>query len=137
MVFIHHRPQILIGNQHLGVGIFHHEVETLGGITRVERLVGATGFQHAERGDDHPLATRDEHRHDILFSKTLRGDVGGDALRDGIHLAVGVLVVVIDNRHVVRRLLYLMAEQRNDVLRVVVRHFRLVEAVEDSGLFGI
>ena len=64
-------------------------------------------------------------------------DIACNTLRNLIHLAIGVFVIVIHHRQVVGRLLHLLAEQRNDGLGIVVRHIRLVEAVEQSGLFGI
>ena len=46
LVFINDGTQLLVSNQQLGIGILHHEVKTLGGITRVKRLISATGLQY-------------------------------------------------------------------------------------------
>ena len=46
LIFIYDRTQLLVGNEQLGTRIPHHEVQTLGGIAGIQRLVGTTGFQH-------------------------------------------------------------------------------------------
>ena len=61
LILVDQRTERLVGNQQLGAGILHHEVQALLGIARVERLIGATGLEHTERGNGHPLATGDEH----------------------------------------------------------------------------
>ena len=137
MVFINDGSQFFICNEQFGVGVLHHEVQTIGGIARIERLIGATGLQHAQRGNDHPLAARDKHRDHILVAETLFHQVTGDTLRNSIHFLVRIVLVMIDHRHIVGRQFHLLTEQRNDGLGVVVRHIGLVETIEDGGLFGI
>ena len=136
-VFVHDVAQRLISNEQFGGSVLNHEVQTLGGITRVERLIGATCFQHTEGGNGHPLTARNENRHNILSSKTFRNEICCHTLRDVVHFAVGVFVFVINHRHVVGRQFHLTAEQRNDGLRRVVRHLGLVETIEESSLIGI
>ena len=68
-VFVYQVAQFPVGNEQSGIGIFHHEDESLFWIAGVERLICASGLQHTERGDGHPLAAGDEHRDDILQSE--------------------------------------------------------------------
>ena len=68
-VFVHHGPQFLAGDEKPSLGVFHHEVETLFGIGGVERLIGASGFQNTYRGNGHPFAPGNEHRHHVAVSK--------------------------------------------------------------------
>ena len=70
LIFVHDGAQVLIGNEQLGIGILHHEVQALCGVRRVKRLIGATGLQHTHRGDDHPLRTRYEDGDRILLSQS-------------------------------------------------------------------
>ena len=76
LIFIDQGPSSLVGNEQLGISIFHHEVEALLGIAGVERLIGATGLEHAKRGNGHPLATRNEHGHHVFLAQSLGGDMG-------------------------------------------------------------
>ena len=55
LIFIDHRPQFLVGNEQPGAGVLHHEVQPLGGIAGVKRLIGTASLQHAQRGDGHPF----------------------------------------------------------------------------------
>ena len=67
----------------------------------------------------------------------MRNNVSSNALRNLIHFAISVFMVVIYNGKIIGRLLHLMTEERNDGLSVVVGHIRLVETVEQSDLAGI
>ena len=71
LVYVDDGAQFFIGNEQLRTGILHHKVQTLCGVAGVERLIGAAGLQHAERGDGHPLTAGNKHRDDILSFETL------------------------------------------------------------------
>ena len=58
----------------------------------------------------------------------------GNAVGQLIDLTVGEALIGIDECECVRGLGYLRFEEREDGLRVVVRHSRLVEAVEQRCL---
>ncbi len=137
LIFIHQLAQFLIGYEQLGVGVFHHEIQTLCRIARVERLIGATGLKHTQGGYHHPLAARNEHRHHILRRQALRLDVVGYTFGYLIHFFVGVFIIVIYNSLIVRSFSHLTAEQRHYVLGVVVFHFSIVEAVKHRNLVGV
>jgi len=66
VVLVDDGTQGFVGDEHLGTRILYHEVQTLGGIARVEGLVGAAGFQHTEGGNGHPFAARDDNRHHVF-----------------------------------------------------------------------
>ena len=71
LIFIDDIPQLFISNQQLGIGILHHEVQTLLRIAGIQRLIGTTSLQHTERSNSHPFATRNQYRYHILQAQTL------------------------------------------------------------------
>ena len=44
LILVDQRTERLVGNEQLGIGVLHHEIEPFFGIGGVERLVGASGF---------------------------------------------------------------------------------------------
>ena len=134
VVFAHHVAQRLVGDEQFGGGILDHEVQALLRIARVERLVGTSGLQHTQCGNRHPLAARNDNRHDVFLAKSPSDEHCRNALRQVVHLAIGVLVLVIDHSHIVRCELHLTTEQRDNGLGVVVRHLGIVEAVQQGDL---
>ena len=60
LIEVHQRKQLLVRNQQFGGRILHHKFETFLGIAGIQRLVGTTGFQHTDRGNGHPFATRNQ-----------------------------------------------------------------------------
>ena len=134
LVLIDQLAQRLVDDEQLGIGVLHHEVQSLLRITGVKWLIGAASLEHAQRGDGHPLASRNEHRHHILGLQSLADKVGGDAVANGIDLGIGVLEVFVDHSHVVGCGLCLATEERHDALRRVIIHIILVECVEQLDL---
>ena len=134
LVFVNNRTEFLFGDEQFGVGVLHHEVESLGRVGRVERLISTAGFEYAKRGDGHPLAARDEDRDDVFMLEALAHDVGRDAVGQFVHFAVGVAAVRINHCDVVGRLCGLTTEERDDGLGGVVGHFGLIETVEQTNL---
>ena len=134
LIFVNDGTQFLVGNQQLGTGVLHHEIEALLGITRVERLVGTTGLEHTQRCDGHPFAAGNEHRHHVFSPQALAGDMGGNVVADFVNLGIGEPLVKIHGGYSIGRGLDLLAEQRYDVLTVVIFQFARVKAVEDSHL---
>ena len=137
-----HRPlvidflqQFFLGDEELGGGVLHHEVQALGGVAGIQRLVGAAGLEHAQGGEHHPLAAADENGHHGLGA--FAGELP-DLRRDGIGLFVHLLVrephVMIHDGQVVRRFGGLGTEQGDDGLAGVIVHVRHVEAVQQGGL---
>ena len=61
--------------------------------------------------------------------------VSSYTFRDFIHLAVGVLFVMVHHRNIVRRLRHLRFEERDNGLRIVVVHIGLIETIEQQSLF--
>ena len=136
LVLVNDGTQFLVSDQQLGAGILHHEVQALLGITRVERLIAATGLERTQRGDRHPLAAGNDDRHHVFGTQALADDIGGNAVADFINLGIGELLVHIYDGCCVGRGLGLLAEQRDDGLTVVIFQFARVKAVEGSHLVG-
>ena len=112
----------------------HHEVEALRRIGRVKGLVGATGLQHAQGDDRHPLATRNEHRDHILCMKAFPMDISGDAVRNLIQYFVGKTLVLIDHRDIVRGLCHLITEHGNNGRVHIQFLVGLVETIQQGTL---
>ena len=123
-------PQLFGRNQQLRPGVADHEIQALGRICRVERLVGAAGAQNAERCNRHPEAARHEHRHDIAAAESQVRRVSGKPAGQIVELAVRQLIVFEDGGHVAGIRRRSRAEQRDDGLRLVVGNFGFVEGVE-------
>ena len=68
LIRLYDRAQCLVGNQQLGIGILHHEVQTFLRIGGVQRLIGTAGLQHSQRGYGHPLTAWYQNGDDILRS---------------------------------------------------------------------
>ena len=66
LILVDDGSQLLVGYQHLRIGILHHEAQALSWITGVQRLVGTACLQHTQRGNSHPLTTGNQNRDDIL-----------------------------------------------------------------------
>ena len=130
-------PQLLVGNEQTGIGILHHEIQPLCRIAGIKRLIGTACLQHTQRGNDHPLATRNQHRDNIFRTQALRGNVMGDSLRNLVDLTIGVSRIMIDHTLIVGCKCGLTTEEGYDGLRAVIRHIGLVEAIENSRLRGI
>ena len=111
-------------------------IQTLFGIGGVEGLVGTAGLQDTERGDGHPLAAGDEHRHHVALTQSYGLQVRGDAVAQGVNLGIGVALVLVDHSHVVGGGFHLALEERHDGLGGVVVHVGLVEQVERRHLRG-
>ena len=133
-VFIYQLTQRLVGNEQSGSSIFHHEVQTLLRISGVQRLVGTAGLQHAERGNSHPLAARNDDRHGIANAQALGCDIGCYAVTDIVHLGVCVTMVLEDDGFGIWRCLGLTAEQRYHRLGVIVWPVGIVERVKQRQL---
>ena len=135
---IHLLQQFLLGDEELGGGVLHHEVQALGGVAGIQRLVGAAGLEHAQGGEHHPFAAADEDGNHGFGA--FAGDLP-DLRRDGIgpfiHLLVREPHVVIHDGQVVRRFSGLGTEQGDDCLRGVIVHVRGVEAVQQGRLFPV
>ena len=134
MVFVHKVAQRFIGDEQLHVGILHHEVETLRRIARVEGLVGATGLQHAQGDNRHPLATRNQHGDHILFVKALSVDIGGDAVGKLVQFFVGEAFFLKYHRDVVGRFRHLLAEFGDNRRTLVQLCIGLVETIQQGTL---
>ena len=60
-----------------------------------------------------------------------------NAFRHLVHLLIGQSHVVINYRNIFRNFRHLLTEQRNDRLRIVIRHIVLIEAIEQRSLLFI
>ena len=135
-VLVHYGPELLFCDQQLHSGILDHEVQTLGRIGGIERLIGAAGLQYADGCDGHPLAAGDQHGDDVSDPQPARGDVRGDPVADRVDFGVRVAPLLVHYGGNVRSGCGLGAEQRNDGLVLVVREVGEVEAVQDLDLSG-
>ena len=70
MVKLHKRKQLLIGDEQFGARILNHKLQSLGGIGRIQRLIGATSLKYTYGGNGHPLAARNQNGHHVLATQT-------------------------------------------------------------------
>ena len=108
----------------------HHEVQTLLRISRIQRLIGATGLHDTDGGNGHPLAAWNQYRYDILRSQSFLRNTAGNAVAELIDFLVGKAILLIHHCDIVGCSLRLTSEQRDDGLGVVVIHIFLVERVQ-------
>ena len=136
-IFIHHRTKFLVGNEELSIGILHHEVQAFLWITWVERLVSTTCLQHAERGNRHPLAARNENGNHIALLHAFADEMLGNLVGKSIHFFVSESLVFVNHSCVIAILFHLLTEERDNGLRRIECHVVVVEAVELSQLLRI
>ena len=99
-------------------------------------MISTPSLQHTQRGNSHPLATGYQDRYHIFCAQPFGSNTTSNTVADGIHLGIGVFLVLINHGDVFGCRLGLTTEQRDDGLRVVIVHIRLVEAVEHLYLRG-
>ena len=102
--------QARVCDQQRGIGVFYHEIQSLGRVGRVEGLVGAAGF-NGSQGCDHHLfaATQDDGNDAAGFHGLL--DFSGQVVGEAVCFGIGQTGAAIDYGQLVRRLCQVFLEQ--------------------------
>ena len=142
MIFIYHVTKTVVGNQQTDGGIFHHEVQSLLRIARIEGLIAHTGLDGGQRQDDGLLVSGQDDGCHLFLQVGLSGYLTANLVNlrcqtvgKLIQLLVGISLVLEDGCGLVRMFGdHLLEACGHRVCHVVVQVPRLVEAVENSPL---
>ena len=96
-----------LGEQHRDGGILEHEGESLFGVARVQRHVGAAGFEDPQQPDDHLDGALGAQSDEDLGADAQRAQVVGELVGPRVELAVADVLVSAGDRHRRRRLVCL------------------------------
>ena len=79
----------LLGQEHRGLAIRQHERQPRLRIRRVQRDIGAAGFENAEEPDDHLQGALHTDAHEDLWAHAVRPQVVRQPIGAGVQLPVG------------------------------------------------
>ena len=119
--------QFRCGNQNLGIGIIHQQVQSLRWIGGIQWQICAASLQNAQGADHHIFAPGNQHTYNLLPLNSAPAQVHGEPVRDFIQLSICIFFVQIHQRSVPRAQTRLIAEEINHSLFLVEGEFRPVE----------
>ena len=87
LVLLQDGQELLIGHQHLGARIFHHETEAFRRVRRVQREIGAPGLERTQRGQHHMLVAAQHDAHNALGGH-FGFYIGGKVVRQPVYFGI-------------------------------------------------
>ncbi|OEZ60787.1 hypothetical protein DUGA6_30120 [Duganella sp. HH105] len=127
----------MLGQQHRRRHILQHVGQAVCWIGRVQRHIGAAGFQHGQQAYHHLQRTLHAQAHQHIRAHAQRAQVMRQAVGPRIELAVGQRYVVILQRHPIRRGRRALLEQRMDGPSRHTGSRRLVPLHQQLMAFGV
>ena len=92
------------GDDHPCLGIIDHEGEALGRVRRIERQIGAAGFDGGHDGRDHVEGALQANADQSLCGDAVGAELAGQAVRARVQFRVGKRLLFVGDRDRVRRL---------------------------------
>ena len=89
--------ELLRRQQHRRGAVREHARQAFGGITGIERHIGAAGLEDTQQAGDHRRRTLDEEAHGHFRSHPRPAQAAGQPLRPVVELAIGQLAVLGDD----------------------------------------
>ncbi|OEZ60788.1 hypothetical protein DUGA6_30130 [Duganella sp. HH105] len=127
----------MLGQQHRRRRVLQHVGQAVGRVGRVQRYIGAPGFQHGQQAYHHLQRTLHAQAHQHIRAHAQRAQVVRQAVGTRIEFAVGQRYVVILQRHAVRRRRRALLEQRVDGPSRHTGSRRLVPLHQQLMAFGV
>ena len=127
--------QAFIGNEHGAGCVLHHELQSLLGIGRIQRLIGAAGLEHAHGGNHGVFApAQDDGNH----MAGLHGlfNMGGQLVGKDIHFLVSQLFVCTDKGGLVGSFFHALLPEVQHRLFGVSHGLSRIEAIQRLDLGG-
>ncbi|OEZ51362.1 hypothetical protein DUGA6_62110 [Duganella sp. HH105] len=127
----------MLGQQHHRRRILQHVGQAVGRIGRVQRHIGATGFQYGQQANHHLQRAFHAQPHQHIRAYAQSAQMVRHAVRPRIQFAVGQRYIVILQRHGVRRCSSTLLEQRVDGPSRYAGRRRVVPLHQQLMAFGV
>ena len=109
--FLQPRQHALLGDQHRCLAVFDNIGDTLGGISRVHRHIGRTGFHHAQVKRRQPHTTTQTQRHALATANALPVQPVRHPVTGSIQRTIILFLIAANNRDRIRRDIHLPRQQ--------------------------